>query len=353
MTALQSLRRSRRFRVAAAFAAVLLGCTLLTACWPFHGPATIHVKAKVSDVADMAGGAPVEMSDLPVGSVSKIALDSTKTQALLTLSIKKSAHVPADVNLRVRRTTPLGEKFVDLEPRDRSAPRPYLADGAYLHNTPQHPRRVVAVPDVEDLVKNGTDLFGALSASQIQVLVQEGANALRGNGSRFHDLLARLSDITSGYATRTGRITDLVNDIDKLSSDLAPNSVANAQMFTNLAQTTQILSDQSNNFLDLIDSLNKLAGQTTSLIKTHFQHITDQITGLQVFTNTVAGQQRALGNILRYLPGHNAALASGAPGDWLQVVLAVVLCGAGPIGGDIPGDPVNSCRYVPQAPVGN
>ncbi|HVX18035.1 MAG TPA: MlaD family protein [Acidimicrobiales bacterium] len=336
------LHRLRRLRPLATLVVLLLACVGLTACWPMGGPATVKVYATIGDdpsggnggVGDMASGAPVEISDIPIGNVTRISLDKTQTKARLTLSVKKSAKVPADVSVRIRRSTPLGEKFVELVPAN-GAGSELLHDGQELSG--------VAVPDVEELVSSGTDLFAALSADQIAVLIDEGAKAFGGRGPQLRQILDDFDTVAKGYVTRTGTITNLVHDVKTLTDSLAPNSAANAQLLTNLAQTTQILSDQSNHFLDLLSSLNNLARQSTSLIRDNFDRIVLQTHTLRVLTDEVAKQQDALGNILKYLPAHNQTLIKGVDGqDFAQTMNDFVICGL-PGGGEDPNDPVNSC----------
>lgn len=325
---------TRRVRPLAAAVALLLACACLTACWPFDGPPKVTVHATVDDVADMAKGAPVEISDISVGNVSAIRLDKSQTKARLTLSVDKSAKVPADVSVRVRRTTPLGEKFVELVPAKNPGPA-LLHDGQELSGH--------AVPDVEDLVRSGTGLFTALSADQIAILIDEGAKGYGGQGARLHQLLIDFDNISAGYASRTQTITNLVHDVKTLTDSLAPNAEANARMFTNLAETTQILSDRSNEFLDLLTSLSNLAHQSNSLIQTHFDRITLQTHTLRVLTDEIAGQQEALGNILKYIPVHNQTLVKGIDkNDFSQTLNDFLICGI-PGGGEVKGDPVNDC----------
>jgi len=331
---------SGRRRTFAALVVLLLACTGLTACWPLSGPKQVKVYATVDDVGDMAKGAPVEISDVKIGHVTAIKLDKSQTKARLTIEVRASARVPAAVEARIRRTTPLGEKFVELKPLADAGP-------ALLYNRQEIGG--IAVADVQDLVTHGTALFAALSADQIATLVSEGAKAFGGRGAQLNKLVVDLDSITKGYASRTGTISNLVRDIKTLTDSLAPNAQANAQLFTNLAQTTQILNDQSNHFLDLLSSLSNLARQTNSLITAHFDRIVTQTHTLQVVTSQLANQQIALGNILKYLPAHNATTTLGVVNDFAQTLNDFVICGI-PGGGEIMGDAVNDCGpYFPSA----
>jgi phospholipid/cholesterol/gamma-HCH transport system substrate-binding protein len=340
MTTAPAPRRGLRNTAVVVLALVL--CVALAGCWPLSSGGGLTVHATFDDVADMANGAPVDYLDVRVGSVTKIALSPDHQHAALTLSIDRSAKVPAAVTAEIRRTTPLGERFVSLEAVKGAPATPLLADGSTIAKT-------TVVPDIQDLVLSGTDLFGALSASQIGVLLDEGAKAFGGKGSEIHQTLSDLDTIISGYAAHTSDISGVINNIDQLAATLAPSSQANAALFTNLAQTTQILNDQADRFLDLVNRLTNLARVGNSILAAHFDDITTQINGLTVLTRALASQQQALGQVLYYLPRHNTGLASGVNDNFVNLFADIILCGV-PGGGSIPGSAASSCSGTVNDP---
>ena len=105
--------------------------------------------------------------------------------------------MPAAVEARLRRTSPLGEKFVELRPMTEDPDAPLLEDGATIERT-----EVVA--DFEDVVASGTDVFAALGCLRDRL-------APAGGGAR--DSAARaptsgrsstnLSTVVGGYADNT------------------------------------------------------------------------------------------------------------------------------------------------------
>ena len=317
--------------------AVLTG-GLLTAC--SSGGPSMSATATFDDVADMANGAVVEMADVGIGHVTSIQLAGTR--ARLHLAFKRSAKVPAAVTARVRRTSVIGEKFVELRPDTQDPNAPLLADGAVIRHTE-------VVPDLEQLVASGTEVFAAISSTKLATLLAEQAQGFGGNGATLTRLLDDLDTITAGFRTRTATVANLVDALDQLGSDLGPSAQANAQALANLATTTQVLSDQRQQLVDLVTSLNNLSVQGRSIFDQHLQQVGDQLKALRSVTQAVADRQVDLGRLLVNLPGHNEALRRGTVDDFVQVLNDFVICGlAG--GGEDPSSPLNSCSYVPQAP---
>lgn len=328
-----------RLRLPALVAAAAL---MLPSCGMVGGGDTVTVHATFDDVADLADGAPVHFADVLVGNVTSIRLDETGTRAAVVLEVDRDADVPADVEARIRRTTPLGEKFVELRPLGDVDEGAALADGTDIVRTE-------VVPDVEQLIASGTDLFAALSASEIAVLLDEGAEAFGGKGKQLRELLGDLGTVIGGYAGRTETITNLVDAIDELAASTGPAAEANATAIEHLAETTRILDEQDDRLFELVRSLNRLAIEGSSILDVHLDELSTQIDGLRSVTSALAAEQQALGDVLEFTPEHNEALARGVKDDFVQVLNDFVICGL-PGGGEDPTSPLNSCSYVPTAP---
>src|SRR2546430_2258114 len=129
------MKRAALVVVAGLLAGTLASCS---------GSGGMQVQARVSDVGDLAPQAPGMMADVKIGTVDNITLDQRREMALVTMSIDSSAHVPADVVARVRRTSLLGERIVDfVVPGSTPQNAPLLRSGQTIHRTQVR-------PDLED-----------------------------------------------------------------------------------------------------------------------------------------------------------------------------------------------------------
>jgi phospholipid/cholesterol/gamma-HCH transport system substrate-binding protein len=328
----------------AAVGAVLVLAAALASCASGSGSSgRLTATADFADINALEHHATVELNGVNVGVVSHIGLDGTL--AHLTLSLKRSAHIPADVVAQVKQDSLLGPDVVDLVvPADSHAP--LLADHAVIADA-SHPGKFQ--PNFETLVKAGNDLLGTLGAAGISALarvVNEGAKGFGPEGGDLRIVLTDLNTTVTGYATRTQAITTLLQNLDTFSTTLAPNAQANAQALANLATATAELDRQKDRLVSLLSALGSVAQQGASLLNADLGLITDQFTGLNSITKALANQQVALGSLLVNLYGHNLALSRGVshPDDFVQVLNDFIVCGLpGHAGGDIPGDPVNSC----------
>lgn len=324
--------RTRAATLGAAVA-VLLSATVLGGCSSDDGK--VKATATFEDVADLADGAPVMMADIAVGSVTGIHLDRSGRRAKVDFQVDEDAEVPADIVAKVRRTTPLGEKFIDLEPQTTDPDAALLRSGTVV-------KRTEVVSDLEQLVSSGAAAFGALSASQLAILIDEGARAFGGEGPQLRQVLDNVSTIVEGYSTHTGEISSIIDDLGQLSGDLAPNVGPNAEALANMNETLGVLNENDQRFFALVRSLNDLADDGNRTLTKYLGQIRTQVKGLRDVADAVADEQVALGDVLTYAPEHNEGLPSGVRNKFVQALLDVVVCGF-PGGGDVPGDPVDAC----------
>jgi virulence factor Mce-like protein len=72
------------------------------------------VTIEFADVVDLVPQSLVKVDDVPVGAVSSIAVDPATWNARVTVDLNGDVTLPANASARVRTTSLLGEKFVEL-----------------------------------------------------------------------------------------------------------------------------------------------------------------------------------------------------------------------------------------------
>jgi phospholipid/cholesterol/gamma-HCH transport system substrate-binding protein len=307
----------------AAVAATLSGCTL-------GSPSTITTSASFPDVGTLALGAPVKLADVTVGRVTSITLSGDR--ARVTMAVDRATAVPANVVARLARTTILGERYVALTVP--AHPEGHLANGGRIG-------RSAVVPTVEQVVGAGSEVFGAISASDLAEIVNAGGQGFSGEASALRQLLNSLSTVAAGYATRTAQITTAVESLDELSTTLAPTSGPDALAITNLSHTVGVLAANSQRFEQLLQSLDAVSTQGATLLQSEYPQIVDQLKALQAVSGQLAQHQQDLAQLLEYLPSHDATMSSAVRHDFLQILNNLVVCGLP--GGGGTQTPATSC----------
>jgi len=318
--------------VVLAFAAGLTGCSM------GGGSGQRSATAIFSDVGDLANGAQVQLADVPVGSVSSIALNGSK--AKVTLIFDNNVRIPADVTAAIARTTILGDQFVQLNvPKSQTgagaASAPQLADGAVIKKTS-------TAADVEQLVQAGASVFGAISTTELEQIIQAGGQGFTGQAASLKSFLENLDSVATTYSQHTAEITSAVNGLNSLSSTLAPASGTTATALDNLSKTVQILAQNSQQFENVLQSLDNLSTQGRSILENYYPQIVTQLTTLQAVSSQLSQHQSDLAALLSEIPVANANLPNAVRNGYVQLFENIIICGI-PGLGQSSSQPAFSC----------
>jgi phospholipid/cholesterol/gamma-HCH transport system substrate-binding protein len=307
---------------------VVLGLLALTACKPSND---VMVSAKFSDIADLAPSAPVMMNDVKVGEVKSIGLAGT--EALVRMAIDPKADVPQGVIARVRRTSLLGERVVDLQiPENLPADAPALRNGTTITDT-------VVRPDLEDLVTAGNAVLAPISGSEIATLVNEGYKGFGKSGDALRNLLDNFGTIVHAYSTRTGEIKSVIDSLNQLNTTVAAHASAHAAALRNTQRALDVLRDQSVRLKNAIHALNRLAVGGRGILEAHSAEMSRFFGQMRVILGVLVQEQSAINDTLKYAPLHNRNTQMVEYLEFNQVLQDFVICGFN----DNKNDPARNC----------
>lgn len=310
-------------------AALLLAVAALALTLSACGSEKIQVTATFDDVGDLANGAPVQLADINIGSVDHISLAGNR--AVVSMQIDKDARVPQGATARIRRTSVLGERIVDFVlPEGISDSTPLLADGDHVDDT-------LVRSDLEDLVAEGSDVLGAISASQLAIMIEEGAKGFGGRGTELGNLLVNYRDIIHAYAGRSKQISRLIGSMKAFNDTLATKARAQAKSVVNTSRSIEVLKNQSLELEKAVISLNRLAKGSRSILDAHLDEMDHFFAQSRVILGVLADEQDSIRKLLRWAPGHNYNTQAVEYIEFNQVIQDFVICG-------LNDDPSNKAR---------
>jgi phospholipid/cholesterol/gamma-HCH transport system substrate-binding protein len=309
---------------------VILAGLLIVAATACSGAETIEVTAAFDDVGDMATGAPVTMSDIRVGKVSAIRLEGT--EAVATLELDPEANVPADVVARVRRTSVLGERIVDLVVPEGSGTSELLADGSDISETEVR-------SDLEDLVDEGSEVLGAVAASDLAVMIDQSGRGFGGRGEELRSILNSYREIVGAYAERGEMLKNLISNLDQFNATVASEAESHRQAIRNTARSIEMLSEESDELERAIVSLNRLAVGGKDILDEHLDEMQTFFRQTRTILGTLEGQQKDIELLLKWAPEHNNNTQLVEYFEFNQIVQDFVICGLN----DNPNDPARRC----------
>jgi phospholipid/cholesterol/gamma-HCH transport system substrate-binding protein len=317
------VRRVLRLRRLVVAPTVLVALAVGLSSCGSSGPPARTASAVFNDIGDLASGAQVQLADVPVGSVSNIALQGDK--ARVTLTFDNGARIPADVTAAIARTTILGDQFVQLTvPKSQvgagAGAAPQLADGATIAHTS-------TVADVEQFIAAGSQVFGAISTTELEQIIAAGGEGFTGQAASLKAFLADLTTVANTYAQHTSDITAAVNGLNQLTSTLAPQTGTTTKALDNLAQTAQILAQNSQQFETLLQSIDNLSSQGRSILETYYPQIVTQLQTLQAVSSQLAQHQSDLAGLLSEIPVADSELPNAVRNGYVQLYENIIVCG--------------------------
>ena len=181
---------------------------------------TYHVKVDVPNAASLVEGNDVRSGGKRVGVIDRIVATPGRPRAHATLSLKLDKTIEpirSDAHVIVRPRSPLGLKYLQLEPGRRGRP---VREGGKLPLSRAQP--TVELDEVIDTFDRGTRLAAKRALDQ-------GGPALAGRGAAFNEfvasspeLLLRLRHVAANLADPRTGLRPTIQATARLVEELAP-----------------------------------------------------------------------------------------------------------------------------------
>jgi phospholipid/cholesterol/gamma-HCH transport system substrate-binding protein len=273
------------------------------------------VTIEFPDVVDLVPQSLVKVADVSVGTVRSIDVDPATWNARVTVAVNRGVTLPADAEARVRTTSLLGEKFVELAAPAQGGTGT-LADGATIPI--ERAGRAVEVEEV----------FGALSmllngggVAQIKTISTELNKALDGREPQIRALLDNLDTLVSALDDRKGEITRALDGLNRLSATLNDRRPQIANALDNLGPGLAELERQRGQLVDMLKALDRLSGTATDTINRSRDDVLADLRALQPTLAKLAESGQDLPNSLELIgsfPFTDAAVDAFA-GDYANL----------------------------------
>lgn len=320
-------RRVATLRVALALAVCAIGAV---AC---GGPEPTTVVATFDDVIDLTVNAVVKIADVDVGYVEDIAL-SDDNRARVTLQVSPDLDLPSVVAARLRKTSVLGERYVQLLPdRDSGGSFP---DGGEITDTG-------LLPDLEEVVLTSTDLLIAISTDTLAGAIEAGSAGLDGRGATLGGVIDDLDAIVSTYNANSDDLVALIDGLDGFLDSVGPNAALHGRSLEEAADFVRVLAEEDDRLVDALVDLQDLAVTGEDVIVTHRERFDDFVVRLERLTGELVEEQSFIAD-LNAVATHNFNTIRGVNAEHAQVLLDIIVCGIN----DDPTSPVRACEDPPQ-----
>ncbi|GAA4546468.1 MCE family protein [Pseudonocardia xishanensis] len=297
--------------------------------------------AVFSEAGGMRSGDEVRIGGVALGKVSSVELDGARVVA--TFTVENGPRIGQDSRAAVKTATPLGTKFLDIEP---------MGTGEMEAGSEFPIERTTSAYDVQQLIERLTrtteevdldQLAGALDtvSDTFQDTPAPLAGAVQGLGrlsqtiatrdESLRGLLANANGVTGILAQRSSQITTLMSDGNQLLAELYQRRDDIQSLLVNLTsvlnQLNGVVDDNREQILPALDELNRAVG----ILASNQRSLGATIEGLRTYVTS-------LGEAIASGPWFYALVPNLAPTNLAQQTLPSLLDSATPPGLTAPAE---------------
>lgn len=301
--------------VALASAVLLLyGLTQLLAGTLFDPTYPLHVELDSSD--GLVENKQVSYNGVGIGEITNVTL--VKDRVRVDMAINEGVEVPANVDVVVMRSSPVGEQRLDLRP---------VGDGGGETLEPGdriEPREVTMPTRVQPLLELAANVLEPVDPEQAGTVVAELADAVRG---RRDDIRGFLDDSARFSAT----VADNGEDYDRffaasrrVNAALADNRATLGRLFGEITEATAILTDVRADYERLLSSGPPVLAQAGDIIERSQANLSCSLADFSELTAYMAEDEQLTNasEALRlnrwFFEGINRITPQDARGNWWQ-----------------------------------
>jgi phospholipid/cholesterol/gamma-HCH transport system substrate-binding protein len=284
-----------------------------------HGP-TYHVTVLFDDVLDLVPQSAVKVDDVSVGDVDSITLDPGSFKAKVRLTIRKSVHLPGNAVARVRQTSLLGEKFVELAPPTEAAPEGELRDGGIIDS--EHSSRT---PEVEEVFTALSALLNGGGIGNLQTIAVELSSALSGREATVRSSLRNITKMVTAFDQRKGDIVRAIDALDHLTKTLADQRQTIGEALDTFTPALTVLADQRAELTRLLTHLSRLGAVGSHVINASRADTVETLRLLAPILDKVVSARTDLSKALDQVLLLTKLVPRAIPGDYLQLYVELFL----------------------------
>ncbi|HMM97222.1 MlaD family protein [Phycicoccus sp.] len=216
-------------------------------------------RAVFTDVTGLSTGQDVRIAGVRVGTVEDIRVAKDRVSAEVTFSVLRSTTLTRGTAATIKYRNLVGERYVALtqEPGDATP----LPEGGTIPREHTHPAL-----DLTVLFNGFKPLFAALSPQDVNELSAQVISVLQGEGGDINSLLGQTASLTKALADRDAVIGRTIDNLTTVLTTVEANDSAFKDLLTQLQRFVSGLSQDRKAIGDSLTNINRLTGDTASLL---------------------------------------------------------------------------------------
>lgn len=293
---------------------LLYGLTQLLAGTLFDSTYPLHMELDTSD--GLVEDKEVSYNGVGIGKVTGLELVGDRVR--VDMAIDDEVEVPADVDVVVMRSSPVGEQRLDLRP---------VGDGGGETLEPGDrvtPREVTMPTRVQPLLELAADVLEPVDPEQAGQVVGELADTVRGRREDIRGFMDDSARFSSAVADRGEDYDRFFAASRQVNAALADNRDTLGRLFGEITEATAILTDMRADYERLLSSGPPVLSQAGDIIQRGQANLScslDDFSGLTAYMaedEQLANASEALRVNQWFFEGFNRITPQDARGNWWQ-----------------------------------
>ncbi len=280
----------------------------------------IEVTADFADALNVVPRTEVFANDVPVGQVTEV--DRVGWHARVKFLVRKDIDLPENVEIDVRQTSLLGEKYIALvEPAAGTASSKRLSDGDKIPLS-----RTGRNPEVEEVLGALSMLLSGGGIGQLKTISVEMNKMLNGRQDQARHLLGNLDQLIGGLDKQKQDLIGAMDSIDRLSATLVKEKRVIGAAIDSMGPALKVLNRQHQALITMLRQLDKLGVVGTRVLNASRDNIVASLKHLQPTLSKLADAGDSLPSGLSMLASFPfpREAANIAKGDYANALFHVV-----------------------------
>ena len=254
-----------------------------------------HVTVQFHDVLDLVPQAAVKVNDVAVGKVQAIDLAADDRTALVRLAVNPRVRLPANASARLRQSSLLGEKFVELtEP-------PAGATGRLREGSVVPIDRTNRNPEIEEVLGALSLLLNGGDVGKVQTIVGELNAALSGNEAQVRSVLEQTRQLTADLDAQKENIVHALDALNRASATFSAQRNDIAHTLDHMQPGIRVLNQQRDQLVQMLGAMNRLSGVAVDTVGRSKQDLVADLRALDPTLRRLADTGKNLVPAVNYL----------------------------------------------------
>ncbi|MUL46316.1 virulence factor Mce family protein [Mycobacterium sp. CBMA293] len=286
-----------------------------------HEAGSFQIQVQMPDVTNLQPNSRVRVSDVSVGTVTKI--ERQDWHALLTISLNGDVDLPSNATVKLGQTSLLGSLHLELAPPANQPSEGRLRQGSLipLSHSGSYPTTEETLAAVSTVLNGG-------GLGQLQDITEAFSTAFKGREKDLRSLVGQLDSFTANLNDDTPDIIAATDSLNQLAGKLAAKQPVLDKALQAIPDALAELNKQKNNLIDAADQLGKFSALTVDTVNQTKENLIKELQQVGPVLESLANAGPSLTRSLSYIPTFpfpNETIDKWQRGDYANLTAIVDL----------------------------